>query len=136
MGVKKGKLECCFHVTAGIKDENQVETLAWNNTEKQRKKRTVRTHSTLVIPDNKTVTCFVVETKEYKKVLDQGEAGSMCAIPYRMAVGHQGSCLEKGTVILDWAGEEISNTEGEALMLLCKGCGSLCALPITHTEER
>lgn len=65
--MKKGKLEYCFHVTAGIKDENQVETLAWNNTEKQRKKRTVRTHSTLVIPDNKTVTCFVVETKEYKK---------------------------------------------------------------------
>lgn len=77
-----------------------------------------------------------MRNQEVEKLLARGEQRSKCAVPYRMVVRHQGSCLEAATVILDCTGKEISNKEGEALMLHCKGCGSPCALLTSHTQER
>lgn len=131
--MKKVKLAYCFHVAAGKKDENQAESVSRNSPEKQRTRRTDRTYSTLVIP-NKLHT--IIEN-EVENVLDQGEQGSRCAIPHRMAVRQQGSSFETAMVIPVCAGREISEKEeGEALILLCKGCGSLSAPLISYTQER
>lgn len=79
--MKKGNLQYCFHIIAGKRDENQVGALAWNNSEKQRKRRADRIHSILVIPDNKTVTSFILETKKWKKSLAKEKQDPSVPLP-------------------------------------------------------